>query len=77
MSLRLRIEHGQDAGKTWRLPGPGIYVIGRNPGVSMRVIDMRISKQHCAIQVMEAGNGVQAVFRRRPGRRGVGFLRGG
>ena len=31
MSVRIRIDHGQDAGRVWRLGRPGVYLIGRHP----------------------------------------------
>ena len=55
MSLRVRIDHGQDAGKVWRLAKTGVYTIGRNPGTSMRVLDMKVSKEHCRITVPGVG----------------------
>ena len=62
MSLRLRIEHGQDAGKTWRLPKPGVYTLGRSTGNSIRILDMKVSKTHCEIRVAVSGGRVRAVF---------------
>ncbi len=59
MSLRLRIEHGQDAGKTWRLPTAGVYTLGRATDASIRVLDMKVSKMHCEIQLSDKG----AVFK--------------
>ena len=49
MALRIRIEHGQDAGKTWRLGVPGTYRFGRNPASSVQVLDMKVSKDHFEI----------------------------
>ena len=46
MPLRIRIEHGQDAGKTYRLAAPGVYRIGRSPQGSFQVLDMKVSKDH-------------------------------
>jgi serine/threonine-protein kinase len=46
MPLRIRIEHGQDAGKTYRLPSSGVYRIGRSPQGSFQVLDMKVSKDH-------------------------------
>ncbi|MFO0934770.1 MAG: FHA domain-containing serine/threonine-protein kinase [Planctomycetota bacterium] len=46
MPLRIRIEHGQDAGKTYRLATPGVYRIGRSPQGSFQVLDMKVSKDH-------------------------------
>ena len=51
MSVRLKVEHGQDAGKTWALKQPGVYVIGRDPTSALRVLDMKVSKGHCEIEV--------------------------
>ena len=34
MTLRIRIDHGQDAGKAWRLARTGAYVLGRTPAAS-------------------------------------------
>ncbi|MDA1194360.1 MAG: serine/threonine-protein kinase [Planctomycetota bacterium] len=62
MTLRLRIEHGQDAGKTYRLATAGIYTLGRGTDNSIRVLDMKVSKNHCEIRVVEAGGGVQAAL---------------
>ena len=39
MALRIRIEHGQDAGKTYRLVAAGVYRIGRSPHGSFQVLD--------------------------------------
>ncbi len=58
MSVRLKIEHGQDAGKTWGLKQPGVYVIGRDGTSAIRVLDMKVSKGHCEIQVDGGGHGV-------------------
>ena len=55
MSIRLRIEHGQDEGKTYRLAKPGIYTVGRLPANSIRILDMRVSKLHCEIHVSARG----------------------
>ena len=60
MALRIRIEHGQDAGKTWRLGGPGTYRFGRNPGSSVQVLDMKVSKDHFEIAF---GDGVDPRIR--------------
>jgi len=49
MALRIRIEHGQDAGKTYRLPATGTYRFGRNPASSIQVLDMKVSKDHFEI----------------------------
>lgn len=46
MTIRIRIEHGQDAGKTWRLSQDGVYSLGRGKGVSVHVLDMKVSKTH-------------------------------
>jgi pSer/pThr/pTyr-binding forkhead associated (FHA) protein len=54
VSLRLRIEHGQGAGKTVRLPQAGVYTLGRIPQCSMRVLDMKVSKKHCEIHLSES-----------------------
>ncbi len=61
MSIRIRIEHGQDAGKTLRLGRPGVYVLGRHPSASMRVLDMKVSKAHCEVHVGD--NGTSAMLR--------------
>src|SRR5262245_55618260 len=50
MALRIRIEHGQDAGKTLRLPDPGVYRAGRAPSTSFQVLDMKVSKEHLEIE---------------------------
>ncbi len=57
MSMRVRIEHGQDAGKTWRLPKAGTYVIGRVPPSGIRVLDMKVSKEHARV-VLQGEDGV-------------------
>ncbi len=49
MALRIRIEHGQDAGKTYRLPATGTYRFGRSPASSIQVLDMKVSKDHFEI----------------------------
>ncbi|HVG95124.1 MAG TPA: FHA domain-containing protein, partial [Planctomycetota bacterium] len=51
MALRIRIEHGQDAGTTWRLGAPGVYRFGRSPHGSVQVLDMKVSKEHFEIYV--------------------------
>ena len=55
MSIRVRIEHGQGAGTTWRLTQPGVYVLGRAKSNSIQVLDMKVSKQHCEIHLGEDG----------------------
>jgi hypothetical protein len=55
MSVRLKIEVGQDAGRTWRLKDAGTYVVGRDPASALRVIDMKVSKGHCEIVVSNDG----------------------
>ena len=60
MSVRIKVEHGQDQGKTWGLKQPGVYVIGRDPGNAIRVLDMKVSKGHCEIEV----NGADGVWLR-------------
>ncbi len=62
MSLRLRIEHGQDAGKTWRLPVAGVYTLGRSPQNSIRVLDMKVSKTHCELRVAEHNGSLHAAL---------------
>ena len=62
MSARIRIDHGQDAGKVWRLAGPGSYVIGRDPGISIRVLDMKVSKAHCRVIIQGEGAESQAIL---------------
>jgi tRNA A-37 threonylcarbamoyl transferase component Bud32 len=62
MTLRVKIEHGQDAGKTWRLAEAGDYTIGRQPGVSIRVIDMKVSKEHCRLRVVAGNGGARTVL---------------
>lgn len=54
MSLRLKIEQGQDAGKTFGLKDGGVYVLGRDPASAVRVLDMKVSKAHCEIEVSKA-----------------------
>ena len=49
MPLRIRIEHGQDAGKTYRLAASGVYRVGRSPQGSFQVLDMKVSKDHFEI----------------------------
>src|SRR5262245_7804344 len=49
MALRIRIEHGQDAGKTLRLPTAGLYRAGRSPQCSFQIVDMKVSKEHFEI----------------------------
>lgn len=56
MSVRLKIEVGQDAGRTWRLKDQGTYVVGRDASSALRVLDMKVSKGHCEIIV--GGEGV-------------------
>ena len=56
-SLRLKVEHGQDAGHTWRLKDPGVYVVGRDATSAIRVLDMKVSKGHCEIQVPNGSEG--------------------
>ena len=58
MSLRLRIEHGQDAGKTFRLPTAGVYTLGRKTDVSLRVLDMKVSGEHCEIRIGSDGSAI-------------------
>lgn len=58
MSLRIKIEHGQDAGRIWRLTQPGVYVLGRHPGCSIRVLDMKVSKEHCEVHLTGADRAV-------------------
>jgi hypothetical protein len=55
MSVRLKIEVGQDAGRTWRLKDAGTYVVGRDPASALRVLDMKVSKGHCEIVVSNDG----------------------
>lgn len=55
MSIRVRLEHGQGAGTTWRLPQPGVYRIGRTPQAGIQVLDMRVSKEHCEIHLGQDG----------------------
>jgi predicted component of type VI protein secretion system len=57
MSLRVRIEHGQDAGKTWRLAGPGAYRFGRTPHSSIQILDMKVSKDHFEIVLQNGAAG--------------------
>ncbi len=52
--VRIRIEHGQDAGRTYRFSKSGVYVLGRHPSAALRLLDMKVSKGHCHIRV---GNG--------------------
>ena len=60
MSIRVRIEHGQGAGTTWRLTGPGVYRLGRSKDCSIQVLDMKVSKHHCEIHV--GNNGTSALL---------------
>ena len=55
MALRIRIEHGQDAGKTIRLAEPGVYRFGRSPQSSAQILDMKVSKEHFEIHVRRPG----------------------
>lgn len=55
MILRIRIEHGQNAGHAWRLAEPGVYVLGRTPAASLQILDMKVSKDHCRFIVRAAG----------------------
>ena len=55
MSIRVRLEHGQGAGTTWRLTAPGVYLLGRVPQSSIQVLDMRVSKEHAEIHLAEDG----------------------
>jgi len=55
MSLRIRIEHGQDAGKTQRLAQPGVYRFGRSPQGSGQILDMKVSKEHFEILISADG----------------------
>jgi hypothetical protein len=57
VSLRLKIEHGQDAGHIWRLKDPGLYIIGRDATSSIRVLDMKVSKGHCEIGLSNGTEG--------------------
>ncbi len=59
MSIRLRIEHGQDEGKTFRLAKPGVYTVGRLPNNSVRILDMRVSKLHCEIHISGDGAAIR------------------
>jgi hypothetical protein len=54
VALRLRIEHGTDAGRTVRLSTPGRYRFGRVPASSLQIVDMKVSKEHFEIWI---GNG--------------------
>ncbi len=56
MALRIRIEHGQDAGKTYRLGSTGTYRFGRNPASSIQVLDMKVSKDHFEIGLPDASS---------------------
>ncbi len=56
MTLRIRIEHGQDAGHTWRLAAPGGYLLGRSTQVPIRILDMKVSKGHARIDVFPDGS---------------------
>ena len=58
MSIRVRLEHGQGAGATWRLALPGVYTLGRVPQSSIQVLDMRVSKEHAEIHIGENGTAV-------------------
>lgn len=55
MSIRVRLEHGQGAGTTWRLATPGVYGLGRVPQSSIQVLDMRVSKEHAEIHLADDG----------------------
>jgi serine/threonine protein kinase len=63
VTIRIRIEHGQDAGKTWRLAQPGVYVLGRDIASSIRVIDMKVSKRHAEVHVVEQNGTAGAVLK--------------
>jgi len=58
VSIRVRLEHGQGAGATWRLALPGVYTLGRVPQSSIQVLDMRVSKEHAEIHIGENGTAV-------------------
>ena len=62
MSVRIRIDHGQDAGRVWRLGRPGVYLIGRHPQATLRVLDMKVSKEHGAIVVRNGAGGSSVVL---------------
>jgi hypothetical protein len=57
VGLRVRIEHGQDAGKTYRLPVPGAYRFGRTPQASIQILDMKVSKDHFEIVLQNGAPG--------------------
>ena len=57
MSLRLKVEHGQDAGRVWRLKDAGAYIVGRDATSAIRVLDMKVSKGHCEIHVLNGNDG--------------------
>ena len=61
MTIRVRVEHGQDAGKTFRLSARGVYIVGRHPSSSFRVLDMKVSKAHCEFHLIDS-NGNQGAF---------------
>ena len=63
MSVRVRIDHGQDAGKIWRLAGPGVYLLGRDNQSSIRILDMKVSKGHCEIHVLNGNGGDRIILR--------------
>ncbi|MFV1958087.1 MAG: protein kinase [Planctomycetota bacterium] len=63
MTIRVRIEHGQDAGRTWRFSHPGVYVIGRHPKTSMRVLDMKVSHEHARLRILGEGASARATLR--------------
>ena len=63
MTIRIRIEHGQDAGKTWRLAQPGVYVLGRDIASNIRVIDMKVSKRHAEVHLVERNGSKGAVLK--------------
>ena len=71
MTLRIRIDHGQDAGKTWRLSRPGIYMMGRFPEATLQVLDMKVSKDHCKITLKGEGDAQQVVLRDLESRHGT------
>jgi len=69
VTLRIRIEHGQHAGKAWRLAQDGVYVLGRLPSASIPVLDMKVSKDHC--QLFVRGDGAETVLKDSGSRHGT------
>lgn len=71
MTLRIRIEHGQGAGRTWRLAQEGSYVLGRLPSATIQILDMKVSKDHCRVVVLGSGDEAKTFLEDRDSRHGT------